>query len=273
MRSKRVFFFDEEREAKETILYGFPGGKIDYNRMYLVAKYFRQSLNYGAVRLEKEIISFCQKQDKNFNAIVEAEAVKKWVNSAMAYDLRKIDSVSITKWEIDSLRQVPNARDRKILFVILVFSKALKQGNTRRDKSKLKVSTNYYIRYSNFQDIIRLSKVSNLTEIGLSNLLYNYASFFTFYNPEKELIRLEYVDNSPQQDFVIYELEDVASSYEIFFGKNIVSCENCGQTFSRTNGNQRYCHTCSSEIRAKRKRNEKRILRDTPAENYRIKDA
>lgn len=245
MRNKRVFYFDEEAEAKETILYGFPAGKIDYNRMYLVAKYLRQSLNYGAVRLEREIIAFCKKQDKNFNPVVEAEAIKKWINSAMAYDLRKIDNVSITKWEIDTLKQVTNAKDRKILFVILAFSKALKQGNTRRDKSKLKVSTNYYIRYSNFPDIIRLSKVSNLTEIGLANMLHTYADFFTFYNPEKELIRLEYVDASPKQDFTIYDLENVSSSYEVFFGKNITSCKNCGQTFSRTNGNQRYCHSCS----------------------------
>ena len=124
MRSKKVFSFDEEKDAEEVIKNGFPNGTIDYNKMYLVAKYFRKSFKYGAIRLERELIKFCKDQDRNFNPVIDADSVKKWVKSAMNYELRKIDSITISQKEIDALKNIDQPHERKLLFITFVLSKA-----------------------------------------------------------------------------------------------------------------------------------------------------
>ena len=65
MRSKKIFSFDEKKDAEEIITNGFEKG-IDYSKMYVVAKYFRSISGFGAIRLERELIKFCKTQDANF---------------------------------------------------------------------------------------------------------------------------------------------------------------------------------------------------------------
>ena len=48
MRTKKDFIFDEKSEAKKIINNGFENNKIDYGKMYLVAKYTKDKNNYGA---------------------------------------------------------------------------------------------------------------------------------------------------------------------------------------------------------------------------------
>lgn len=256
MRNKKTFSFNEEIDAEKLYNNGFENGVIDYSSMYLVAKYIRQTFGFGEIRLEKEIIRFCKKQDKNFNPVTEASAIKKWINSALNYDLRKIDSISVSQKEIDFLKDIKNNRDRKLLFSTLVFSKALKKGNVKRNKSKLKTSNNYYIHYSNFSDIIRLTKLTNISEIDLADIFYAHPELFTFYEPERELIRLEFVDKNPQKEINIFNLNNIAEHYTILFEKKkpVSICMNCGKEITKNSNKQKYCKKCAKEIRLRQKR-------------------
>jgi hypothetical protein len=253
MRNKKAFSFNEERDALSILTNGFTNG-IDYSQMYTVAKYLKQQFSYGAVRLERELIRFSTEQDKNFNPVVEAEAIKKWVRSAMNYDLRKIECISVSKKEISQLKLVSNDRDRKLLFATLILAKALKHRNARHTKAELKVSNNYYVHYNNLLDIIRLSKVKNISEIDLAKIFHKYSEFFTFYNAEKELIRLEYVDKS-SDGIDMLNLDDVLEYYNLFFGKNTAFgyCDNCGREIVKNNNKQKYCKTCAALLEKERK--------------------
>jgi len=261
MRTKKHFSFDEEKDAEKLYNNGFPNGNIDYSQMYLVAKYIRQTFGYGEIRLEKAIIAFCKKQNKNFNPITEALSIKKWVKSAMNYDLRKIDSISISQKEIDTLKTIINNKDKRLLFALLVFSKALKKGNVKRDKSNLRTSDNYYIHYNNFLDIIRLSKLTNTSEVDLADILYKYKHLFTFYKPERELIRLEFVDKNPKKENVICELYNLDRYYNMFFEKHRPTsiCANCGKEIVKNSNKQKYCKECAV---IKRNEQQKNLMRE-----------
>ena len=255
MRNKKEFSFDEETDAEAVIKDGFPNGNIDYSKMYLVAKYLRKNLKYGAVRLERELIHFCQTQNPNFNPIIESEALKKWVNSAISFGLRKVNSVTMTQKEIDFLKTIKIIKDRKILYITLLFSKALKQGSTKLIKGKVKLSTSphYYVHYSNFQNILRLAGIKNVSDLGLALIYRNYHDCFTFYNAEKELIRLEYVDKEGS-GIEIENMDDLMSYYDAFFGKSSLNCEKCGKTIEKTGNNKKYCNSCAREIKAEKDR-------------------
>lgn len=251
MRNKKIFSFDEERDAEKVYNAGFPDGNIDYSKMYLIAKYIRQTFGYGEIRLERELIRFCQNQNKNFNPILEASSIKKWVRSAMKYDLRKIESINISQKEIDFLKSIKSNKDKKILFTTLVFSKALKKGSVKRDKSKLKQSDNYYIHYGNFLDIIRLSKLNNISETDLADIYHHYQEYFTFYNAERELIRLDFIDKSPKKQITIYDLDNAANYYKILFEEQKPEslCERCKKPIKKNSNIQKYCKDCSKIIR------------------------
>jgi hypothetical protein len=259
MKNKKLFSFDEEKDAQLIILNGFPNGNIVYTDMYIVAKYFREHFKYGEIRLEKKLVEFCKAQDKNFNPIVEASALKKWVKSAMKYELRKISSINISPKEITFLKTIETPRDRKLLFITLILSKALKKRSTKRDKSKLKTSDNYYIRYSNFPDIIKLSKIQGLSEMGLASIYFEYKEYFTIYNPDKELLKLEYVDKNPENEIVLDDLDKLSDYYERLFGKKTslsksttIFCSICGKAFKKNSNRQKACSDCSSILNKKR---------------------
>jgi hypothetical protein len=251
MRNKKSFSFDEEKDAEKLYNDGFQDGSIDYSKMYLVAKYIRQTFDYGEIRLEREIIRYCKKQDKNFNPIKEADYIKKWVRSALTYDLRKIENVSISNKEVEILKSITSNKDRKLLFTTLIFSKALKKGSVKRDKSKLKTSDNYYIHYNNFSDIIRLSRLNNVTETDLADIFHTHREHFTFYNAERELIRINYTDSNYLKEIVITDLNNIMDYYNIIFETHrpAAYCIRCGNEIKKNSNKQKYCKSCAKIVR------------------------
>lgn len=249
MRTKKEYLFDEERVAENIVENGFEEGEIDFGKMYIVAKYFRQKEDLGAVKLERKLIEFCQEQDENFNPIIEAGLIKKWVDSAMNYNLRKVDDIFISPEDIAFLKTIETEKERKVLFVALVLSKSFKKGSTKRDKDDYKKSDRYYLRYSNFSDIIRLAELTNTTEIDITTVFHKYKEHFTFYSPEKELIRLEFIDKHPERKIKIDDLQHPLKYYTLFFGNNMEKCEICGRDFVKKSNRQKYCPECALEIK------------------------
>lgn len=260
MRNKKPFSFDEKKDAEQIILEGFPNKLIDNSKMYLVAKYFRHTLGYGAIRLERELIKFCKTNDPNFNPITEADSIKKWIKSAMNYGLRKVDSITISEEQIKWFETIKIEKHRKILFVTLVLSKALK-GSTSRVNSQYtnpNLLENYYIRYNNLPDIIRLSQIASLTETDLTNMFCDYTELFTFYNPEKELIKLEYVKDNPSSKNITIKLENIMKNYELLFGKSTEECSICKEVFTKNSNRQKMCPKCSKKIIKEKDKERKR---------------
>lgn len=262
MRTNKAFMFNEEKIAEEIIRNGFEKGIIDYGKMYVVAKYFREKYDYGAVRLEREIIDFCKSVDPNFNPITQAEYIKKWVKSAMEYNLRKINDVYISKKDVAFLEEIENNQDRKLLFAVLVLAKAMKKSGTRRAQGEYKTSDNYYIRYSNLTDISKISGIK-ISKLQLADMLHRYSEYFTFYTPNKELIKVEFVDKADPEDIKIDSLEDVSEMYEKLFEKKeiVAVCEICGKSFTKASNRQKYCHDCSITLRRERNTEHKRLKR------------
>lgn len=260
MRNKKIFSFDEERDAQKVVEEGFPNGKIDYSKMYLVAKYFRHERGFGEIRLEKELIRFCLEQDKNFNPVVEAESIRKWIVTAMSYGLRKVTAIPITQKEIDFLNSIEVQKDRKLLFITLVLSKALKQQNTRLNKKENKKYENCYIHYGNILDVVRLSRMSNLSETKLMDIFFKYNDHLTLYNPEKELIRIDYADSEGEEVVIIDQLEKMNEYFDKVFIKmsKVSKCKYCGEEFIKNANNQVLCLSCAKE---ERKKKQKELMR------------
>ena len=261
MKVKKYFYFNEVKVAEDVIRNGFGGKGIDYGKMYIMAKYFKEVLGYNGDDLERELVLFCQKHDPSFNPVISASEVKRWLLAAEKYNLRRVDHVTITEKELGILSNIKKPRERKILFIALVLAKARKKGNTRIGKTEFRESDNYYIKYDNFADIIRLANFPSLTEHGVKKALYNNKHLITQYYPEKELIKLEYAD-SAETGFAIYDLENISDSYEVFFGQKLNRCERCGKVYSKMSNRQKYCVNCRAEEKRRTTREAMRKKRE-----------
>lgn len=246
MRTRKTFSFNELKEAEEIIDRGFENGEIDNIKMYKVAKYFRETMGLGEIKLEQHIINFCKEQNENFNEIKEAEQIRKWVKVGMQHNPRKIDSVWITKKDVEFIRSIENHRERKVLFTTLVLAKALKNSSPHSDNSR---SEHYYIWYSNLHDIAKLSGVDKLNDEGVAKVFFNHKKNFVFYSAEKELIRVDFIDTSTKKEIEIDNLEKLDVSYSKLFGKNSSVCEICHTPIIKNSNKQKYCEKCKKEIR------------------------
>jgi len=251
MRTKKEFSFDEEKDAEEIITNGFKTAGIDYGKMYTIAKYFRHFFGYGQVRLERELIKFCKEQDKNFNPVIEADSIKKWIKSAMTYELRKISQIPVSQKEITFLKSIETEKDRKLLFATLILSKALKSVGKKINETK-KQNDKFYVRYSSFKNIVQLAGMPTMPETALADVFYKYIKegHITPYNPEKELIRIDYADSNPEKEIYITNLDDVMGEYRKLFGEN--TCEVCGKEFIKNSNRQKVCSDCSKILNQKR---------------------
>jgi hypothetical protein len=254
MRNKTVFSFDEQKEVEEILKNGFPDKIINFRTMYAIGKYFREKFGYGEIRLERELIKFCKTQDINFNPITDAPIIKKWIRSAMNYGLRKVEVVNITEREVELLYAIENKKDRKLLFVTLVFSKILKDNNTKIHKANIPKSNNYYIHYNNFKDIIYLSKI-RMTETELMKVYGNYKTYITFYfPPDKKLVKLNFADSESENKIRITQLDKLSEYYSLLFEnekkkENYIICAICGTEIERLKNNQKYCKSCSKKVK------------------------
>lgn len=252
MRYKKEYSFDEEKDAEEIIEHGFPDGKINYVEMQKVAKYFRNISGFGEVRLEKEIIKFCQEQDPSFNPVLEMDSIKRWIKSAMTNTLRKIDEIIITDSEMNTIKDIKNLKHRKILFATLVLAKAIKKGKTGIKTSTSPISNKYYIQYDKLLDIIRLAKVS-MSEMQLCDIFYEFGQdgLLTFYHPEKELILLNFTDDESPKAITITHPNQFLEYYKIYFGGEIIYCSVCGKEMVKNSSTHSRCEDCSYEIKKK----------------------
>lgn len=256
MRIKKRYLFNEEKYAEEIIRDGFEIKGIDYGAMYSVAKYFRAKFGFGRIRLRQQIIDFCKQHDPFFNPVVEADSIKKWVDVAMKYDLRIIDEIEVSAYNIRFLKEnILKEKDRKVLFAVLVFARAIKKANELKKKKNKYVSDKYYMWYSNLIDIAQITKLTKMTELKVVDVLHKHKDLFTFYPPEKELIRIDFISNEGKQ-IPIKNMDDIMIDYNLLFGKN--TCEKCGKPIEKKSNRQKYCEDCSKIAERERKAKWKR---------------
>ena len=100
MKVKKYFYFNEVKVAEDVIRNGFGGKGIDYGKMYIMAKYFKEVLGYNGDDLERELVLFCQKHDPSFNPVISASEVKRWLLAAEKYNLFQIGHITAAMMQI-----------------------------------------------------------------------------------------------------------------------------------------------------------------------------
>jgi len=241
--------YDELKYAE--ILLESQGRRMLWARDYMIlAKYFMTKKGMPLRKAEVAVFDYASNHAEGYNETLFAEDIIKAVRRAKGKELRLPKDVIVTKKELDIIKGVNNYRYEKILFVMLVLSKA----NHKEDNN----SGKYYISKAP-GEIFRLAHTTQKKGENIMGYLYSIGllEHSNLYGGAFEIL---FVDKEKDWEvgISVNNMENIASEYPFF-------CEKCGKIIEKKTKFHTKCDVCYDEYRkeviknnAQRYRNKKK---------------
>ncbi|MGJ0846612.1 hypothetical protein ACR77J_07980 [Tissierella praeacuta] len=248
--------FDEEKHAQYMLKNGFMLKEFNSYELGVLAKYyFNEDLNRPEVR--NKLISFCIKHDKNFDPIISRQALNRLVEYGKKFDFFNIESIKITKNELEIISNMNDFKKEKILFAMLVFSKYRHMINKEKD-IKLRNKNNEKQRKGLEKHFVTEKHPTIMKESKVSMSVKDRNSTFRYFE-DLGLLRmtmscnfeLYFVDKEFSEDDVMIEIDNFKNFIYYYYqwkdkGKYI-RCDVCGCIEKATNNRTKYCDECWKE--------------------------
>ena len=168
----------------------------------------------------------------------------KWIDSIFyqvkksgKYSLKKVDEVTVTKSEIDTIQNVKGKARQKVLFTLLILAKFY---NAVSDTNNNWCNMEY-------KKIFKLANVQLSTDNQalLMNDLYSLGLIKYSKNISKLNVSVNFIDNDSDIILSITQLRDLGKEYLMFCGEGYIRCEKCGVPIKKSrNGRTKYCFKC-----------------------------
>ena len=180
-------------------------------------------------------------EEQKYNSLIE-KVVEKYCHKDTC-KLSEINSIPITKTEIDKIKEIDslpdlNGADRKamqrLLFVILVFGKWQRMRNAKNEKCWCNLSSS---------EILTMARVSK-SKITLLGKLYNagYIQHQKALNGDNCYPLI--VDDTTEIKLQVKDLREVGYQWNLFRGDNFTTCQKCGITLKTNSAHDGLCKDC-----------------------------
>ena len=250
-----------ERKYAENILNsnGYGEEKSGLNTTAILAKYY---VYLGCSNKEiKTILSALIKERVPKGS---ESTVWYWINKGMRYcrekPLYEIDEISVSKAEMDRIRQIHSTRFKderiqKLAFTLLCLAKFAKERGIK----------DYWVN-SSYKEIFSIANIRGQT-VEKQCLFLNelYCSEYIQISPKikSQSIRVLGVIDG-ETEISVPDINEAGLIYEQYFGKKFVRCNNCGKMIAITNGRNTYCLECAEERNREKTRERMRELGIVP---------
>ena len=158
--------------------------------------------------------------------------------------LSEIDNIVITKEECCRIKQIENKKIQKVMFVMLVYSKAT---------NKLNSNDSYWFNQS-ITNIMKEAKITNKDE-KTSILYYLNSNGYITDNARIDRIgfRVNYAYEESDSEIVITDFDECIHYWLVYLGEKWKRCSECGKWIKLPcpNSNIKYCKECAKSIKLK----------------------
>ena len=113
---------NEKEQAEKIIKKGEVGNKPT-STLFLLSKYYRQEEKLGEKKTAQKLNEFMEKNYKGYNEALWEDIIEDISKKGKKYLLQEIESINITKSEIDKIASVENIKYKKLLFTMLCYAK------------------------------------------------------------------------------------------------------------------------------------------------------
>lgn len=251
---------DEKKLVKDALEKGIIDKKPMITIGLLIKYYHIEGMDKK--QINNQIIDFMKKYYKDFSINKWYKkinsAIDKFHKNANKYKsnskLIEIESISITKGELENIEALENLKLEKIAFIMLVYAKI----------SNIIMNNNEGWINKSCATICKEAKVSvkkGEKKEMLFNQLYNKQYILQRKNNSKTSIKVNYQYEDSDEEIIIDNFDEVIYYYLIFKGGKYKKCEICGKYIkvrSSKDNSKKYCNNCAREIAQEQKNKWKR---------------
>ena len=202
----------------------------------------------------KALHKFLEENYKGYNEAKMQDEIEKEVKTYIRkpYPFNKVDSVNITKSELEHIRGLNNLILEKLAFVMLVYAKIMNQ---------IIPENNNWVN-TDFKEIGKDAKVN-----GSRNRIYTYihkineyGGIYQTHKVDGDGIRVDFLDEDSEVEFVIDDFREFVLDYLKWKGENIGECIECGGLIEITGKAIKYCPECrrNQDLERHKRYNKKR---------------
>ena len=230
---------------KETAIKCIEEGTIDKKpstTINLLAKYYHNN-GMAKEQIIDEINDFMKKNYKQYNSVLWNNLIESIVKQVIKNNsqLVHIESINITKAELEFIKNIETLKMQKVAFTYLVYAKVF---------NKINENNNNWVK-SNYRN--EIFKDANVTETGKDQLLIlknmiELNIFTMAKNITNNSINVgNYINKDGEIALVISDFRALGLQYLkfVYNDKNIIKCEECNIMINRSNNKVKYCKNCA----------------------------
>ena len=241
--------YDEKNTDVKSVV-----SKIGY-----ITRHLLYSLNQNDEEIYKNTVDWMKKHHNNFDEVYYSNLISDAIKKASKKPFYCIESIKITKSELDIISSLNNLRAEKILFVLLCMAKQQQTSNG---------FTNGLVKYS-ITDLCKTARISVPAD-EREYILYNIVQKGFLDYPKKNDTQCLIVNFINEDDEVVLNLDE-SDCYELAYlylswkngGKGFTRCKRCNRMIKQSKTKpKKYCEECAKEAHLESKRLSEQRRRD-----------
>ena len=233
------FKFNEERDIRNVIELGNVNSLSIHKAIWNAALYYTQIEPVDKKIIFNTVVKFMEQHYSDFKYEGYVRAINKCINDVKKYRIKNIDSIKITKSEMNKIQSLNDIKKEKIAFVVLALAKYFNAAyENEKDNFYAKTSEifkfarisipvrerDYYLRFAYEEGILK-------PNYSIGNNAYTAA--FVSHNDEEIVLELN------ESDYL-----EIAYTYLNYKNGGYKRCKACGRWFKVSVGkpNEQYCY-------------------------------
>ena len=234
-----------ERALKEKAL-----GKKPYETLSRVAKYYIHK-EYTRKEVRRLLDEFLLQCEPTASLVTWSDTLDSAVKYAAKYPLIMIDSIDITKSEMEKIDALGGRQLKRLAFTLLCIAKYM---------HSISESTNYWVTTPD-NEIMKMANIS--TSIKRQSSMFGQLKDEGMIRFSKQIdnlsVQVLFVDEESESVLRVTDFRNLGYQYMKYHGEPYFECAQCGLTDRikhPENGRpQKYCPQCAVEIQTKQKVN------------------
>lgn len=204
----------------------------------MLMKYYLYCESWSDSEIINNSKDFLFRYDKDFNKVKANIMIENMLVKAKKYPLCQINSIPITKQELNIINNLNTMSLRLLAFTLVALGKFY---NLRNENNNNWCNVG-------FKELFQFANTKHYTQIEKSKLIHQLKEkevISTSENITSLNIQINIIDNSSNN--IIYKidrLDNIGNTYKMLIGKNYKPCSNCGKVVKALK-NQRI-HICKN---------------------------
>lgn len=241
------FKFNEERDIRNVVEFGNVNSLSIHKAIWNAALYYTQIEPVDKKNIFNTVVKFMEQHYSDFKYEGYVRAINKCINDVKKYRIKNIDSIKITKSEMNKIQSLNDIKKEKIAFVVLALAKYFNAAyENEKDNFYAKTSEifkfarisipvrerDYYLRFAYEEGILK-------PNYSIGNNAYTAA--FVSHNDEEIVLELN------ESDYL-----EIAYTYLNYKNGGYKRCKACGRWFKVSVGkpNEQYCYLHKSSYQS-----------------------